>query len=258
MKTQFSFTRFRWLFRKHTAENYKFYLLCAAVLVGIMVLFTGFLIMMETQPFTTDKQAIVFIFLLLAAGAIFTSTIFAHLGDKRKAIASLTLPASHLEKYLVAWIYSYVIFQLVYLACFYLVTFILVPLDDWQGQEFEIMGLFTNDEGQVTGLVLFFFLHSVTFLGSVFFEKWQFIKTAFMFITVSLMVTLLNKSILQSILGHSFDDAFPFSNLNFSEEGEYFQIQFPQGQEYVMALALLGTALILWVSAYFRLKEKEV
>ncbi|KAA3437807.1 hypothetical protein [Rufibacter hautae] len=258
MKTQFSFTRFWWLFRKHTAENIKYYLLCAAVLIGLLVLFMGFLIMVETSPMTTDKQGVIYVFMLLAAGPIFTSTIFAHLGDKRKAIASLTLPASHFEKYLVGWIYSYVIFQVVYIACFFLVASILLPLDDWRGQEYEIMSLYSNEDGQITGLNLFFFLHSVTFLGSIFFEKWQFIKTAFIIIIIGLVVTLVNKTILQSLLGHTLDDAFPFSNLYFSEAGEYFQLRFPEKQEYILGLVLLGTSLLLWTSAYFRLREKEV
>ncbi|RNI29041.1 hypothetical protein [Rufibacter latericius] len=258
MKTQFSFTRFWWLFKKHTAEHFRYYLMSAAVLMGIMTLFLGFLIISESEPMNAQKQTFVFVILLLLTGPIFTSTIFSHLGDKKKAIATLTLPASHFEKYLVAWLYSYLLFQVVYIGSFYLVASILLPLDNWKGQELEMMRLFSKEDGQLFALNGYFLLHAMTFLGSIFFEKWHFIKTAFIFFTLGLALVILNKPILQAITGRELEDAFPFSTITFQEAGEYFFVQFPHGNDFLMTMALVGTTLFLWAGAYFKLKEKEV
>ncbi|WP_207434422.1 hypothetical protein [Sabulibacter ruber] len=255
---QFSLKRFWWLFKKHTAEQYKYYLMSVAVLMGIMAIFITFLIYSENQPFDAGKQTIMFILLLLATGTIFTSTVFAHLGEKRKAIAALTLPASHFEKYLVGWLYSYVFFQLVYIACFYLVLFIVLPLDDWGGKEIEYMALFGTDDAPEVALLLFLFLHSIAFWGSIFFEKWHFIKTTFLFILVVFAVVLLNTGVWQTIIDGDIGDVGPFENINFMRGEELYQVRFPHDNEFLMRLALVGTALFIWAAAYFRLREKEV
>jgi len=250
--------RFGWLFKKHTAEHYKYYLMSVAVLIGIMTLFTTFLIFSESEPFDVSKQTIVFIFLLLATGTIFTSTVFAHLGDKRKAIATLTLPASHFEKYLVGWLYSYVLFQLVFIGCYYLVLTMVLPLDDWKGRELEYMSLFDKNEVPTVALILFLFLHSLTFWGSIFFEKWHFIKTTFVFLVVSFGVVLLNTGVWKTIIDGDIGEVGPFENVYFMRGEAQYLIRYPHDNELLMALALIGTALFIWAAAYFRLREKEV
>ncbi|WP_205504599.1 hypothetical protein [Rufibacter psychrotolerans] len=257
---QFSLKRFGWLFRKHTAEHYKYYLMSAGVLMGITAFITLFLIFAEDHPFDASRQQIIFLFLLLATGTIFTSTIFAHLGDKRKAIAALTLPASHFEKFLVAWLYSFVFFQLVYIGCFYLVLLVVLPMDDWRGGDPEYMTLFSSNGVSGVALIMFLFLHSITFLGSVFFEKWHFIKTAFAFILLGFAIVTLNTGFWQSIVGAEGDvgQVGPFENLNFMQAGKYYTVQYPHDNELLMVVALMGTALLVWAAAYHKLREKEV
>src|ERR1022692_150129 len=104
MNNTFNIRRFRRLFVKHTVEHYKSYLMSLTVLMGVMILGGSFLIYMIEAPIDKGFQSAIFAMILLLAGTIFTSTIFADLGDTKKAVASLTLPASHFEKYLVAWL----------------------------------------------------------------------------------------------------------------------------------------------------------
>ncbi len=120
MKKTFSLNRFGRLFKKHTKEHYRNYLMSIAVLVGVMILGGSFLVYMADVQLDKNIQTFLFFTIMLLAGTIFTSSVFADLGEKKKAIAWLTLPASHFEKYLVAWIYSFLLFIIVYTLIFYL------------------------------------------------------------------------------------------------------------------------------------------
>src|ERR1700748_3583700 len=98
MNNIFNLNRFGRLFIKHTAEHYKNYLMSLIVLIGILVLSGSFLVYMIKIPIDKGFQTAMFMATLVLAGSFFTSTVFADLGDKKKAIGVLTLPASHFEK----------------------------------------------------------------------------------------------------------------------------------------------------------------
>src|SRR4051794_28226809 len=104
MSNTFDIKRFGMLFKKHTLEHGKTYLLSAGVLTGIMFLTLGFMSYSSNGHLRINEQIPVFVFLSIIAGGIFTSIVFTELGDKSKAIPTLMLPASHFEKYLVAWL----------------------------------------------------------------------------------------------------------------------------------------------------------
>ena len=90
MNKIFNPVRFGKLFVKHTTEHYKGYLMALGVLIGVMVLGGSFLVYMNDAPLSRAAQSVLFLGILLLAGTIYTSTIFADLGEKKKAIAYLT------------------------------------------------------------------------------------------------------------------------------------------------------------------------
>jgi hypothetical protein len=104
MINTFNFGRFFRLFNKHTREQYKAYLMSTAVLAGILIIMLGTLAYSNNGYLNLKAQAVYFDFFLLAAGTIFTSTVFAELGDEKKTIPALTLPVSHFERFLVGYI----------------------------------------------------------------------------------------------------------------------------------------------------------
>src|SRR5688572_12726562 len=119
MNQTFNLKRFSLLFIKHTTDNYKTYLMAFSVLLGVLFLSMGFVAYMS-KDLSVRTQIPFFIFVFLIAGSIFTSIIFSDFGNKKKAIAILTLPVSNFEKYLIGWIYSFIIFQFLYIPAFYL------------------------------------------------------------------------------------------------------------------------------------------
>ena len=256
MKKTFSMNRFGRLFHKHTTEHYKNYLMSVTVLVGVMILGGSFLIYVAEVQLDKNVQTFLFFTIFMLAGTIFTSSVFSDLGDRRKSIVWLTLPASHFEKYLVAWIYSFVILIIAYTLIFYLAIFTAIHLQHVHGRPQVILNVF--DKLILQMYLVYAFLHAISFFGAVYFEKLHFIKTAFTFFIVLAILIVINKGLLSVLLGRTIDSSLPFGNMRFGNNGQAVDIKLSsQDSPYLLYLMIILT-LIFWVSTYFRIKEKQV
>jgi hypothetical protein len=257
MNNTFNLSRFGRLFIKHTAEHYKSYLMSLIVLAGVIFLGGSFLVYIIPGPIDTGVQSTAFVGILLLAGTIFTSTIFADYGDKNKAMAALILPASTLEKYLVAWLYSFAIFLVVYIGTFFLLVSLLLHMKHYPGQTVEVFSLADNHIG-LPMFLLFALLQSVAFYGSIFFKKLHFIKGAFAFF-ISLAILIIVNKVFQSILiGRDVLPSPPFSNMRIMENERQVLVSLSDQQAPYILLLCFILALSFWIAAYFRLKEKQV
>ena len=258
MNKTFNAKRFGRLFIKHSTEHYKSYGMSLLVMIGVMLLGGSFLVYMTGMRMDKGDQTTMFVMILLLAGTIFTSTIFADLGDKKKAIPWLLLPASHFEKFLVAWIYSFVVFIIIYTLSFYVADRFVLSIKPFEGGPPPEMFEITHIHALEIYLV-YAFLHSITIWGAIYFEKLHFIKTAFgFFISLGILI-LMNKMLLGTMLGRNVEAAAPFGNLSFIENGHLYDIILSNKQQVINNDYLVTVlAAILWVAAYFRLKEKQV
>jgi len=256
MSKYFSARRFVRLFVKHTAEHYRTYLMSIGVLGGVMLFGGGFLFFLMPEPPDTGFQNVCFIMLMLLSGTIFTSTIFNDFGEKNKAAATITLPATTFEKFLVGWLYSYLIFMLAYTAIFFVVLYGLSRFRTWGDRIFIISGL--GKEVILAAFVLYSFLHAIALFGAIGFKKLHFIKTAFLFFLAYAILMLLNYLFLHRITGaNPVHIDIPFAGLSFMDDGKYYIVEFPSPE---IAVILVGTivSLLLWASAYYKLKEQQV
>ena len=257
MKKIFNPVRFGKLFIKHTTEHYKSYLMALGVLVGVLVLGGSFLVYIIDAPLDRVAQSALFVIILMLAGTVYTSTIFSDLGDKKKAIAYLTLPASHFEKWLVAWVYSFLAFLVIYTTSFYLVALFLLNIKHVPGQAEGVINLLQKPHLQM--VLIYAFLHSIAFWGAVYFNKLHFIKTAFVLFVFMGLLILFNKIVLTAMTGRNVDMAPPFGTLRFPESGRQVDISLPDARENpILFFLIVALTLILWVAAYYRLKEKQV
>lgn len=258
MKNHFSLSRFGLLFRKHTVENYKTYLLSLGVLLGAMFLIMGGASYLASRPMAATEHTIFFFFFLIGAGMVFSSTVFAQLGDKKKAIAFLTLPASQLEKYLVGWLYSAPIYLLAYVPSFYLIVYILLQIDPRVGPDPEIINIFNMEPPLHVVLVFYALFNALMLVGSSYFNKNHFIKTAFAGFLAIVVFYNLNKQMAQAMLGRKLDSVEPFSSAAFMEGDMRFDVGAYEGNEQLILLVPIALALISWAVAYFKIKEKQV
>ncbi|WP_018479014.1 hypothetical protein [Pontibacter roseus] len=258
MKNQFSFRRFGLLFRKHASEQYKSYLMALAVLAGVLTLILGMLTYVWGVKLDAKLQSLFFMLFLLGAGTVFTSTVFSNLGNPKKAIAFLTLPASSLEKFLVGWVFSFPAFLLAYIPTFYLIAAVVIgAVGDGSG-EAEMFSLFGENSNLPQMLLMYAFLNAVALVGGIFFQKGQFIKTAFLLFVFFFVLLLLNKLLLQALLGHDIQSAIPFGGVKLLEDRQLFTIGLQGEDSPLQWVASIGLVVMLWAAAYFKLKEKQV
>jgi len=226
------------------------------VLMGILFLIMIYASAENKFILSENTRQLFFTIFMFLGGAIFTTGIFSNLGDKRKAIAYLMLPASNFEKFLVAWLYSFVIFQLVYVAGFYLVDLTVLSLGKRATNESAIMN-FGSGFRYSTLLMAFAWIHSMGFFGAILFRKLHFIKTAFSVFVLILLVVLLNKLSIDWMMGASVETGEPFGSLMIYEGKKSYFLERTE-MIWLVPYLTVSIALLLWVGAYFKLKETEV
>jgi hypothetical protein len=257
----FSFPRFARLFGRHTAEHLPGYLLTAAVGLGLMFVVVGFLTYLQKSAPSASAQGIFFMLFLLAGGVIFASTVFAQFGERRRASVALLLPASHFEKWLVAWLYSLPIFLLVFVPLFYLADAAVVHAGAAPGQAPEVVNIFAASVRENIVAVLWFLLllNSVGLWGAIYFEKAHFIKTAFGVLLLMGVLSVLNHQVLKALVGSAdLRPAPPFTNVVFAEGQQFYLIGLPETQANWLAWVPLLLAGLLWLASYFRVTEKQL
>lgn len=259
MNNIFNIQRFLRLFNKQTKDNYKTYLMSLAVMVGLLAITMGIGASLNRGEFTKSTQAGFYIAFLILAGTIFTSMVFADLGDKKKAIPALTLPVSHLEKFIVGWLYSFLIFQLAFTLCFFAVDFAVINITN-SSSLLVIKNEFVNTDTLGKQLyipfIAFAFLHSVTFLGAIYFERLHFIKSSFALFIFIFLVWLVDQPIANLIFGQNGMRSIPFGGVTVEDHERNFMIT--SDANTIIYLTLFAVTFLLWTAAFFKLKEKQV
>ena len=258
MNNIFDIRRFFMLFKKHTYEKGKEYLLSILTITVILLVVLGYTAYSNSTGLLVDIQEVVFIITLLLSGIIFISMVFLDLSDKRKATTYLTLPASHLEKYLVSWLFSFLIFQVVFTVIFYLATYLIISLGiNEVGVGNKVLNIFNSQNKVYVAFIIYLIAHSLIFYGAIFFNKKHFIKTVFSLFLIGASITFLNKLVQSLMINAKVYTTPPFTYLRFMEEQKYYSIEVEQNSVMITSLIALIVGL-LWIIAFYRLKEKEV
>lgn len=262
MNSTFSFSRFGNLFEKHTGENFKNYLISVLVLCGLITVFYS-LLSWDRGYLKLDQRFGTMLIIYLFSSCIFTSSIFAPYNQKSQATLSLTLPASHFEKFLIGWAYSFLIFTFVYALCFYAVDFTFGQFGKTLEHERNLFNILAAKRFRYSAFYSCAFLHSVLFFGAIYFRNMHFVKTVCVFFVVVFLLLFAHYNLLKFLImdeilfsmpfleGVTFKgDSYPFGRFRF-------QLGVDERNLYYFILTLSVT-LILWTAAFFRLKEKQI
>jgi len=256
MNNTFSFKRFSMLFKKHSMEHGRTYLLSTAVLTGLLFVILYLITYFNNGRISVGDQAGIFVMGFILSGCIFTSSIFANLGNKKKAIPILTLPASHFEKYLVSWIFTLLVFQVLYVGAFYIADSIVLALST--SATTKMLYVFDSEQKLPIVFIAYTLLHALAFWGAIYFEKLHFIKTVFTFFIILLITVIVNRVIVTIFIGSTVLNGLPFLGIELLESGRFFRLAPPDGFIYAHLAVVMLIVLFLWISAFFKLKEKEV
>jgi hypothetical protein len=279
MNQVFSFQRFTLVVAKHWAENKRRYVLSVLAFIGLLSLWFLFLLFFIQRSFDEDKQIGTYLFSLYLGGAIYASQYFRDLGSRPRAINYLMTPASTAEKVLCSLLYTLVLFFVVCTVAFYLVDFVFVAIAnvihpyyngsvrfDGEAAKAVVTNVFdvhTNKpstyENSVSEPVFFIAAFSQTafLLGSIYFSRYSFIKTVIaLFLLFVLMLTLATwyqKQVLPGSFGSN------ITQYEVRTDSAFKLVQLPPWVgSLIWVLSIFVLIPLLWLTTYFRLKEKEV
>ncbi|MCU0352244.1 MAG: hypothetical protein MUD08_00675 [Cytophagales bacterium] len=259
----FDFNRFWLLVRRQAVENYKFYLLAIGLMAGLLAAYYSLFFRVLHEP---EIRASAFMLSLYLAGTVFTNILVRELHAKTAAIWYLMLPASVLEKLSTVLFYSVLLFVPIHLLVFYGVEASFVSMHNARfspEREVRLLDLGIDEASGGLFYTGFLVLQAVALLGSLYFTRYSYVKTVVVVSLCLILVFYSNGVLLGLLVSAEVKNPVPFYGFSVLS-GEGFDMEstkavLPEGLQAVVRFA--GQYLLipfLLVTAFFRLKEKEV
>lgn len=269
MNNTFNINRFGLLLRRQWLEFGKIFLITLAVAFGVIAAF--YMVALWSTLTSGYYSGRILTFrepLFMIFGGLFitvvSSNYFAHLGQKSRTIIDLLVPASTFEKFVTAVFFTLIIVTISFVAIFYLTDLAFVTklnsldslhtmaYDGNKGVEKDVVANFEYYFGskKIFTFAPFYaapaIASSIFLLGSIYFDKFHYIKTAIsvlLFSGVGIYIVVKCSEFLMS-------NRRPTNMRGFVVEGDNVQ--------YIILFVLLLLAAVFWAITYVRLKEKEV
>jgi hypothetical protein len=278
----FVFKRWWMLVNLYWVENKRLYTLSLLAIGGLMMVGFGLTFMDFKFAMNSGIQVFVYYAGLYFAGCLYGSLVFAELNRKQEAIQYLLLPASQLEKLLCGLFFGVFLFFLVYNALFYLLDIPLVKLAnalvwkmhlnkeinliDYPTEVFTPLDLKTNghDGGDKNALLItllmYFSIQSAYILGSVYFTRYNFIKTTIVLLLLGLIGFLFFNTIIDGSLpyGVSMKGLFRWGFYDTNTKESRWVLFSPAVEAILLIVVKWSWPFLLWLVTFFRLKEKQV
>lgn len=277
MNQVFDLNRWLLLTGKHWNENKKKYLLGLGAIAALAIIWFSFRTLIEQEyPIDAEQQLVTYYVGLFVIGCLFASFLFSDLADGPKGIHYLLVPASALEKLLTAILFGVILYFICYTIIFYVVDFVMIKVannvahayvEEHPGvrlHQVEVVNVFTGPGDMADDNVLFYLMliylavQAAFLLGSVYFPKYSFIKTAISLLVIFLVGVFYVHNVMASFMpkGHFYDGMGAYKVF---EKGQEKIVALPSTIGKVLGYLLMYSfAPIFWLVTYFRLKEKEV
>ena len=223
-----------------------------------------------------EIQKNTFLIGLTGGGTVLASFMFACFSTNAQGSSYLTLPASHLEKWLCAVLIAGVLYPITFLIFFRIMdaSFVswfhnhLDPTNQNYKKLYDTVSVFPFSSDSARNVIVYFLNYAgAMLLGSLYFNKISFIKVALAIGGVFLSIYFINLMIAKLVI-HDVQNAFPFDSVDIivvkSSVGlqgistESRSLELPSKDSIIFDLLtryFLPAA--LWIIAYVRLREKE-
>lgn len=211
-------------------------------------------------------QNITFIWGLGGGACFLSSFVFGYFSSNANGSSYLTLPASHFEKWLCGILIAGLLYPLIFLVFYRIMdaSFVgiyhsgLDPAGPFYKDQYESVYVLPFDgvfSGKVYDQGLIF--SGAMLIGSLYFNKVNFIKVALVICVLCIGAFALNWLIAKAVFGN-ISNAFPFHYVMLSVGKEIASIELPgwASNIYNYIIEYLIPAL-LWGLAFIRLREKE-
>ncbi len=266
MNNVFSLTRFGLLSRRHFSQYIRTYMVSALVFAGLGALLFILLISSGNETVPAGTQYAVYLITIYSGLFIFTSSVFQPFQRPREATFNLMLPASIVEKYLLAWLLSLVFYSICAHGVFFAVRFFIVQYYAAQGYAVGSMWTYDRLYAQPDGYLLFYilglaylFVHATALLGSAMFRKRPALLSALALLVFIVLYWYFNTSMVRALLSSDVEQAsiVPFMPTYVKADEVVYTVSIGNWLYWVFGFCMLLIGL-LWFAAYLKLKEKEI
>ena len=261
MNQTFDFQRFLLMLRLEIAEKGRTQFLMAALLVVLLLLmFLPIAFASKFVPYFTGMQIIALFLVLLLGGSLYTGQVFDQYGPRDTGMSALMIPASRLEKFM-----STLLLNLLFIVPFLLLFLFLHSwsVDFVNARLPEGSLKFGKVPPEVISYAITFYAVSqgVFFLGSLYFTKAAYIKTAVIFTVLCIAAVLFNQELARYFTNSpAYVSAHPFGGLTVGvgEVQMVHEVVFSQPTQKLISLLPFLILIALWCITFVRLKEKEI
>lgn len=216
----------------------------AGSIILILLLFNLIHFLSDTVFFVQLK---IFTAILFIGGFAMASSAFKYIHEKQSAAFYLMIPASKFEKFLSRLLLTSVGYALAVAVFYFLFSFLMYLIGLLFSYHLYVLNLLSWQVWYYIGIYIV--LHSVVFLGSIYFPKWAILKTILFFIFILFMLALLGVLLIKIFWPYDF-----FVVHFFLDQGVYVPRVFSHSAEKIFCLLL---APLCWIIAYFRFCEVE-
>lgn len=274
MNQTFSLSRFGRLLRTYLSDNRGALFINLLLLIGILSVSSLFFY--RSYPDVVDRNRQVVYFLIgWAAWFVFTGQQVIALNDKEQAITYLLRPASLFEKYLLIFVISGIGFLVVYLLLFTLVDVTGVSYvnhRNWTPDQLHriqlmagrlhIESFYASETISHVPMAVWAFsllLHPITLVFALLIRRFTLPLVAVVIIALAVIGTVGNDYFVHGLFGKVEVQGLPFSDSSVIRNNNFRQIELPQplGNQIRYAVAIT-VVVLLYITAYFRIKEREV
>lgn len=256
----FCFNRFRLLVRKQANETRKI------LYISIIVMFLPAIVLMVI-PLRLNPDAIFGMYtgFLGIIGALYTGLFFKDWTYKARAVSSLMMAATTLEKIALILFYSIIVFIPLFTIQYWITSYALLKIFRPEIPYLflaQFRGFTTLQAFIVFALVPCFFNQSLVLLFTLSFKKRQIVKALVVILLLPIITNMMERYFLQWLTGGS--GGAPFISEQF--------LFFPTLVNYmgsttkissslitnVSILIIVVCTLLFYIASYFKLKEKEI
>lgn len=270
MNHTFNVHRFALMVRFDTAEKGRNYAMMAAVLIFcLLAMMVPVALSDEYSNFLEILHYFALMMILLFGGSLYTSSAFSQFSSLNTGISALMIPASKLEKFLSSLLLNFA-FTIPFLIFFWQLHYSTIDIANGKlpavGSKYryiphDFLQYFTYS---------YIVIQATVFLGSIYFKKSAYIKTAALFIGFVFLVGILNYAVAARLSANpSRLNSFPFAGWKlwyYYEEGVsrakyiagFYHITYSDGMSLALQAFVVFFAIMLWTCAYFQLKEREI
>lgn len=275
MNQTFSLSRFGRLLRTYLSDNRAALLINVVLLVGILAVLSLFFY--RSYPGDVDRNRYLLFFIIgWAAWYVFTMQQLDALNEKEQAITYLLRPASLLEKYLLIILVSGIGFLVIYLTVFTLIDAVgtsYVNHRAWtpeqlarirsMGEDLQIESYYQSKQLRNMPIAIGVFtllLHPVTLAFALLIRRFSLPLVVVIVIGLLIIGTVGNEYVMSGLFGEQeVSSGLPFSNALVIRNNVYREVELPQpiGNQIRYVVGITAVVL-LYITAYFRIKEREV